>query len=175
MIETERLRLRPWRDEDGPEFVRVTNTPAVMAHLGGVREPYDGRALVAEKQALQAEHGLCFWLVERRADGAVLGLCGLEPCDVGPVAGDVEIGWRLREDAWGQGYAREAALACLAWGWSHLDVPRIVAITVPANVASRGLMRRIGMTHRRELDFDHPFFPLGHPLRAHVGYAIDRA
>jgi RimJ/RimL family protein N-acetyltransferase len=174
LIETERLVLRPWREEDGAEFVRVTNTPAVMVHLGGVREPYDGRALVAGKQALQREHGFCFWLAERKSDGAILGFCGLEPCGVGPVANDIEIGWRLREDAWGHGYAKEAALASLAWAWANLPVPRIVAITIPANMPSWGLMRRIGMTHRPELDFEHPLFAPGHPLSAHHTYAIAR-
>ncbi len=174
MIGTERLLLRPWRDADGPEFVRVTNTPAVMAHLGGVREPYDGRVLAAGQQALQAEHGCCFWIVERRADGALLGFCGLEPDGVGPFDGDIEIGWRLRADAWGQGYALEAARASLAWGWANLRVPRIHAMTVPANLRSRRLMERLGMARRPELDFDHPAFPEGHPPRAHIVHALDR-
>ncbi len=174
MIETERLTLRPWRDEDGPEFVRVTNTPAVMAHLGGVQDP-DLLATSAERQQrMQGERGHCFWIVERRSDRALLGFCGLQPGSVATIAGEIEIGWRLREDAWGQGYAKEAAFASLAWGWANLDTPRIVAITVPANTASWGLMERLGMRRRADLDFGHPSFAPGHPLHRHITYVAER-
>ena len=175
MIATERLLLRPWRDEDGPEFVRVTNTLAVMAYLGGVRVPYDGEALAAAQQSLQAAHGFCFWIVERKADRALLGFCGLEPDEVGPfTAQDVEIGWRLREGAWGQGYAREAADACLAWAWANLAVPSVHAMTVAANVRSWRLMERIGMTRRADLNFNHPLFATDHPLSRHIVYLAER-
>jgi RimJ/RimL family protein N-acetyltransferase len=176
MIETDRLILRSWRDEDGPGFVRVTNTPAVMAHLGGVQDPDLLMTSVERQQRMQRERGHCFWIVERRADGALLGFCGLKaPCvPETPVADDVEIGWRLREDAWGRGYAKEAALASLAWGWTHLDAARIVAITVPANTASWGLMERLAMRRRANLDFDHPAFAPDHPLRRHITYVAER-
>lgn len=174
MIESERLILRPWRDEDADEFVRVTNTEAVMAHLGGVTDPAELARSCGRSQALQAERGHCFWIVERRADGALLGFCGLKIGNVGTIDGEVEIGWRLREDAWGQGYAREAAEASLAWAWANLAVDRVVAITVPANKGSWGLMKRLGMTRRPDLDFGHPSFAPGHPLHAHITYVIER-
>lgn len=106
----------------------------------------------------------------------MLGFCGLRR---GGHAGtavpdELEIGWRLRREAWGQGYAREAALASLDWGWANRDASRIAAWTVAANTASWGLMERIGMVRRPELDFDHPRFPAGHPLCRHIVYAIGR-
>jgi RimJ/RimL family protein N-acetyltransferase len=174
MIETERLILRPWRDEDADEFVRVTNTPAVMAHLGGVDDPARLAQSCGRQQAMQAEHGHCFWIVERKADRALLGFCGLKIGNVGTIDGEIEIGWRLREDAWGQGYAREAAEASLAWAWKNLKVDRVMAITVPANTASWGLMTRLGMTRRPDLDFGHPSFAPEHPLYAHITYVIER-
>ncbi len=176
MIETERLILREWRDEDGPEFVRVTNTRAVMEHLGGVDEPGHVLKGVQRQQKLQIEHGHCFWIVERKSDKALLGFCGLKtPVPEGSsIAGETEIGWRLRSDAWGKGYAAEAARASLAWGWDNLDVPRIFAMTVPANSRSWGLMERLGMHRVKELDFDHPDLDADDPLSAHIVYAIDR-
>ena len=174
MIETERLTLRGWRAGDAAEFARVTNTPAVMAHLGGVVDPADFIGYEARSIALQAEHGCCFWIVERRTDRAMLGFCGLQPGTVGPIGNEIEIGWRLRQDAWGQGFAREAAEASLVWGWAHLGVPRIVAITVPANRASWRLMERLSMARRAELDFGHPAFPEGHELHRHIAYAAER-
>lgn len=176
MIETERLILRPWRDEDREPFFAMSRDPEVMAYLGPLaasRAETDPG--VDRMMALQAERGHCFWVVERKADGAFLGFCGLKLCtDPCPVEGDVEIGWRLRRDAWGQGYAREAAEASLGWGWANLDAPRIMAMTVAANRNSWGLMERLGMTRRADLDFDHPRLEPDHPLRRHIVYIIDR-
>jgi RimJ/RimL family protein N-acetyltransferase len=114
--------------------------------------------------------------VEGCRDGGFLGICGLKIMnDAGaPVEGDVEIGWRFRRESWGQGHAREAAEAALLWGWCHLNCPRIVAITVPANVPSWRLMERLGMQRRPDLDFDHPRFQGDHPLRGHITYVKDR-
>ena len=176
MIETERLILRHWRDEDRAPFAEMSADPQVMLHLDGPvgREASDA---VIDRLAREGrERGHTFWAIERKEDGAMLGFCGLRR---GGHAGtavpdELEIGWRLRREAWGKGYAREAALASLDWGWAHRDAPRIAAWTVTANAASWGLMERIGMVRRPELDFDHPRFAPGHPLCRHIVYAIGR-
>ncbi len=174
MIETSRLRLRPWTQADVREFVRVTNTHAVMEFLGGVQKPesFDGALLRVE--ASQAQNGFCFWIVERLNDRELLGFCGLKIANVGPIIGEIEIGWRLRADAWGQGYAREAATASLDWAWRNLSCTRVVAITAKGNERSRGLMERLGMQRMPELDFLHPDLPQDSPLRPHIAYAIAR-
>ena len=174
MIDTSRLRLRPWAESDVPEFVRVTNTPAVMEYLGGVREPEEFHGGFLRARASQAGNGFCFWIVERLSDRALLGFCGLKRANVRPIVGEIEIGWRLRADAWGQGYAQEAAAASLAWAWQNLSCPRVVAITAAGNAKSRRLMERLGMQRLHELDFDHPDIPPDSPLRAHVTYEITR-
>jgi RimJ/RimL family protein N-acetyltransferase len=86
----------------------------------------------------------------------------------------VELGWRLAREAWGEGYASEGAAASLAWGRARLDVERIVAFTADTNLRSQAVMRRIGMTRRPDLDFDHPELAQNHPLRRHVVYALAR-
>jgi len=174
MIETERLILRPWREEDVAEFARVTNTPAVMEFLGGVRDPDEFRGSYERVTASQEQNGFCFWMVERRSDGALLGFCGLKVGNTPSIEGEIEIGWRLREDAWGQGYAREAAEATLEWAWQNLPCERVVAITAAGNKRSWGLMERLGMRRLHDLDFEHPDVPIGNPARAHITYAIDR-
>ena len=178
MIDTERLILRGWQQCDEAPFAAMGADEEVMRHLGGVADDpvVQARETIERQQAVLAEQGHCFWAIERKADGALLGFCGLR---VGGHAGtlvtdELEIGWRLRRDAWGNGYAREAAAACIAWGWANTQRSRIAAWTVSANAASWGLMIRLGMTHRPELDFDHPSFPLEHPLSRHVVYVIDR-
>src|SRR3546814_973320 len=115
----------------------------------------------------------CFWALERQQDSALLGLCGLKhgPPDT-PIATCVEIGWRLRSDAWGAGYAREAAEASIAWGWANLACDAIHAITTVANVRSRGLLERLGMKRLPDMDFDHPAVPADSPLRPHVTHVL---
>jgi RimJ/RimL family protein N-acetyltransferase len=174
LIETGRLLLRSWREGDGAEFARVTNTPEVMGHLGGVEDRVQLAGTARRLNSIEREHGFTFWAMERKEDGALLGFCGVKPANVVPLLGELEIGWRLRHDAWGQGYAREAAEASLAWAWTNLEVPRIVAITVPANSRSWGLMERLGMERRPDMDFDHPHFPPGHSLRGHITYVAER-
>ena len=176
MIETERLILREWRDEDRDAFLAMGESSAVMEHLGGRSTPEQVDAGIARIRACQAANGFCFWAMERRDDGAFLGFCGLKlaPDKGTPIEGEVEIGWRLREDAWGQGYAREAAAAALAWAWANTDAPRVVSLTVPANMRSWGLMERLGMTRRPDLDFGHPLFAEDHPLHWHIVYVAER-
>jgi len=176
IAETERLILRTWRDSDRDAYLATCNTPAVTAHLDGPSTVEDIDAAFGRIAKCQAEHGFSFWAIERKADGALLGYCGLRICDdlQRPVNGDVEIGWRLRQDAWGQGYAGEAAREALDWAWYNLTVDRVVSFTVPANEPSWRLMERVGMERRPDLDFAHPRFPADHPLSAHITYVASR-
>ena len=173
MIETPRLRLRNWREEDIEPFILHLNTEPVMRWLGGVRTHEQQSASVRERfMAWQESRGFTFWAVERRDDAELLGFCGLKIADdVGsPVEGELEIGWRLRESAWGQGYAREAAMASLDFAFGPLAAPRVVALTVAGNAASWGLMERLGMVRRPELDYEGPDWA-GGPV---IVYRIER-
>lgn len=173
MIETARLLVRSWRDADRAPFAAMSADPEVMRYLGPLQDRGAADAGIDRAVAHQASHGFCFWAVERRDDGAFLGFCGLKRVDVAaPIAGDVEIGWRLRRDAWGGGYAREAAAAVLTWGFDA-GLQRIVAMTSAENTRSWGLMKRVGMRRRTELDFDHPALAVDDPLRPHIVYSID--
>lgn len=174
MIATDRLILRRWREVDAAPFHAMGQDAEVMRFLGPPLSRADAQATVARQNAVADETGTCFWAVERREDGAFLGFCGIKPGPAGtPIADQPEIGWRLARHAWGKGYAREAAAACLADAWGR-GVPRVFAITVPANERSWGLMIRLGMTRQEGGDFDHPAVADGDPLRRHLTYAIDR-
>jgi len=165
-IETDRLLLRDWRESDIAPFIHHTNTPAVMLWLGGVQtEAQLEDALRNRMMRWQVERGFTFWAVERKADGALLGFCGLKIADTPGtnIEGVHEVGWRLREDAWGQGYAKEAAIASVDYAFEKLGSERVVAITFIQNEPSWGLMERIGMTRRAEDDYDDPRFPTLNP------------
>lgn len=177
-IETERLVLRDWGDGDDEAFARHLNTPAVMRWLGGVL-PLDGLVAATNRyRRWQAERGYTFWIVERRVDSEWLGFCGLKRADAlgSTVPGACEIGWRFREEAWGQGYAREAAAAALAYAFDTLGETQVVAVTVPGNAASWGLMLRLGLHHRPELDYVDPRYALDDHLdhRQAIIHAITR-
>lgn len=162
--ETERLILRDWHDGDEVRFYAVMNTPAVMQHLGGAQTPDEWRTALERIRGFTRDFGHTFWIVEDKDAGQILGFCGLKRVNA-PGAGDLtgafEIGWRLREEAWGKGIAKEAAIASLDLAFGRFDAPHVIAMTVPANLASQGLMERLGMKRRDDLDFvderfDHP-------------------
>ena len=122
--------LRDWRAEDWSVFWEATNTPAVMRWLGGVQDAAARAAGEARIESYCAEHGHTFWVVERKTDSALLGFCGLKRSNQpGGPQGMMEVGWRLREDAWGKGYAKEAATASLALAFDHFgaDVQHLLA------------------------------------------------
>ena len=175
MIETERLILRVWRDDDVAPFIAICSDPRVMEFVGPPWSFNEAGLFIARQREFQHKHGYCNWAIEQKADGALLGFCGIKPGPSGtPVAGRPDIGWRLAFPAWGKGLAREAAAAAIAWGFAHLSDDTIWAKTVPANVRSWGLMLRLGMAYVESADFDHPALSEGDPLRRHVLYRINR-
>jgi RimJ/RimL family protein N-acetyltransferase len=156
VIETERLLLRHWRADDLEPFIRHLNTQAVMRWLGGVRTVEHQQWVVFDRfMVWQRERGFTFWVAERKSDAELLGFCGLKIADDAgsPVEGAIEIGWRLREDAWGRGYAKESAAASLDFAFDRLEADRVVALTVERNRSSWGLMERLGMARRADLDY----------------------
>jgi RimJ/RimL family protein N-acetyltransferase len=174
-ILTERLLLRGWRDLDREPFASLNADPRVMEHFAGVLTPAESDAFVDRIIERWAADGFGLWAVERAADERLLGFTGLSaPTFEAHFTPAVEIGWRLAVEAWGQGYATEAARAALRFGFEDLRLAEIVSFTIPANTRSRAVMERIGLTHDPTDDFDHPSFPPGHPIRRHVLYRLSR-
>ena len=156
---TERLVLRTWDPADLDRFIEATNTPAVMRWLGGVWPREEHEAGFERIQSYQSDFGHTLWLVEDRHSGEILGFCGLKRVNspgAGDLTGTPEVGWRLRESAWGKGIAKEAAIASLDLNFGRFGYSEVVAITVEGNGASQGLMRRLGMQRRVDLDYIDP-------------------
>jgi RimJ/RimL family protein N-acetyltransferase len=169
VIQTDRLILRPAADADRAAVAAINGDPRVGAWLGGVRSRTESDVFLDRVQAHDAEHGFGFWVVERTADARVIGMTGVwwVPPEL-DMADTVEIGWRFAPDAWGQGYATEAARAALAYGFQTLGLAEIIAFTAGTNLASQAVMTRIGMVHAPKRDFDHPQVADGDPLKPHV-------
>jgi RimJ/RimL family protein N-acetyltransferase len=174
-IRTERLVLRRWRDGDREPFAAMNADPRVVEHLPGplTREASD--ALVDRIEANFESRGFDVFAVGIPGVAAFAGFVGLTvPRFEAAFTPCVEVGWRLAPAHWGRGYATEAARASLAFGFERLDLAEIVSFTVAANVRSRRVMERIGMTRDPCDDFEHPALPAGHRLRPHVLYRIAR-
>lgn len=173
---TSRLRLRPWRPSDRDPFAELNADPRVMRYFPARLSRDQSDALADRIETHLNEHGWGLWAVEIPSIAPFAGFIGLArpgfdahftPC--------VEIGWRLSAEFWGHGYATEGALEVLAFGFRELALNEIVSFTTEANLPSRRVMERIGMTHDPADDFDHPSLPDGHPLRRHVLYRTKKA
>ncbi|WP_424532285.1 GNAT family N-acetyltransferase [Sphaerisporangium viridialbum] len=176
MLETERLVLRPWREDDLAPFAEMNADPEVMEHFPATLSRGESDAMVGRITAGLEEHGFGLWAVEVRESGLFAGFTGLVwqrfEAHFTPA---VEVGWRLAREAWGHGYATEAATAALDHGFGTAGLAEVVSMTVPANVRSQAVMRRLGMTRDPRDDFEHPGPPAGSPLRPHVLYRLSAA
>lgn len=173
-LRTERLLLRRWRDSDLEPWAAMNADPDVREHLGEVMTRDQSNGSVAAFQSEFDERGYGWWAVEVQATGEFVGFTGLDDVDDEVPFTGVEIGWRLARSSWGHGYATEAALATLTFGFHTLGLPEILAITTATNLRSQAVMRRIGMTRNPADDFEHPTAPEG-PLRPNVLYRITKA
>ena len=170
---TDRLVLRQWRDADRNAFAAMNSDPAVMKHFPSTLNRRESDTLLDRLSAAIQDRGWGFWAAELKAESKLVGFVGLSiPTAPLPFSPCVEVGWRLMTAYWGKGLATEAARASLAFGFETLNLKKIVSFTATVNVRSVAVMKRLAM---KEIgNFDHPSVPVGHLLRQHVLYAIER-
>jgi RimJ/RimL family protein N-acetyltransferase len=158
---------------DREPFAAMNADPVVMEFYPSALTRAESDAVAGRIEQHFERHGFGLWAIEIAGGAPFAGYVGLAiPGFEASFTPCVEIGWRLGRDAWGKGYATEGARAVLAHGFGVLGLSEIVSFTVPANVRSRRVMERIGMTRDPAEDFDHPRLPAGHPLRRHVLYRL---
>jgi RimJ/RimL family protein N-acetyltransferase len=175
-LDTERLRLRRWRESDREPFAALNADPVVMEHFPALSSRAESDAMVDRIEAHFDRRGFGLWAVEVRGGAPFVGFVGLStPMFDAHFTPAVEVGWRLARAHWGPGYATEAARAAVDDGFVEHELDEIVAFTVPANFRSRRVMERLGMTHDPADDFEHPLIAVGSPLRSHVLYRLSRA
>jgi RimJ/RimL family protein N-acetyltransferase len=158
-LETERLILRRFTESDVDNLVALDGDPAVMRYLtNGEPTPRE----VVENEILPgilhnyARYGLGTWAAVERSTGEFLGWFALSPRD-GDVT-NLELGYRLRRPAWGNGFATEGARALLWKAFTDLGVRRVFAETMAVNLPSRRVLERAGLRYARtfHLHFDDP-------------------
>ncbi len=172
-IETERLILRSWREEDVEIFFEINNDEKVIEFLPKALNRQECQNFINKENAQIAQKGFGLWACELKKNNELIGFVGLgipnfeshfTPC--------VEIGWRLSFKHWGNGYATEAAKMALEIGFENFGFKEIVSFTATQNLRSIAVMQKIGMTRDKNGDFNHPKLPSEHALSRHVLYRI---
>ena len=171
MLTTPRLLLRNWKEEDIDSFIAMNGDIDVMRYFPSILMPEQTKALYQRIQLHFQQNGFGLYVVEEKATGAFVGFTGLmTPSFTAFFTPCIEIGWRLRKQFWGKGYATEAASECLKEAFSKLELTKIYSFTSIHNKASEKVMQKLGM--EKEGTFPHPNIPIHHYLNEHVLYSI---
>ena len=175
VLETPRLVFRRELPGDLETWLEHMNTPEVMDKVGGVQPP-EKVAEAFARMAAEADGPLSFYFLALKEDGTLVGKAGLSRIET-EVAPDelrqaVQVGWTLRADYWGRGYASEAGQAALGLAFDRLGLPRVYSQTSERNVPSWRVMERLGMKRRADLDYpDADYPPEDNPTMV---YSLDR-
>lgn len=147
ILTSPRLRYEPFADEHFAGLHAMNSDPDVMRYLLGRPEtPDETRAMIARVRTRWAEWGYSWWAFIEQDSGELVGAGGIQHLRLERSAPH-EIGWRLRREFWGKGYATEAALTLADYAFTVLDAPRLCAIRHPDNTASQRVMERLGMRY----------------------------
>jgi ribosomal-protein-alanine N-acetyltransferase len=164
ILETPRLMLRELAPEDADEMARILSDPETMRHYPAPFDRAGVEAWIERNRQRYAVDGHGLWAVVLKSTGELIGNCGLIKQQVDG-ADELEVGYHLRRDCWGQGYATEAARACRDYGFAHYPVERIISLIRPDNWPSRKVAERNGMTLWKEVIWRE---------RLHCVYAVQR-
>jgi ribosomal-protein-alanine N-acetyltransferase len=148
--ETERLRAEPISSAHQDDMVRLLSDPRVAATLGGVPSPARIAAMIERQGAQFERHGYGFWVWREKATGEVVARGGLQHTHVG--GGDeVEVGWAVVADRWGEGLATELGAASVRAAFDDHGLADLVSFTLPTNLASRRVMEKLGFAYERDV------------------------
>jgi RimJ/RimL family protein N-acetyltransferase len=171
-LETSRLRLRDWEDTDLEPFSALNADEEVMRYFPKTLSIEETNVLYQAILAEFKQYGFGLYAVEVKENKEFIGLIGFHratfEADFTPC---IEIGWRLKKEAWGKGYATEGAEACLQYGFNKLGFKDVYSFTADINQPSRKVMRKIGMNFVKT--FNHPKVEISSPLYKHVLYHIN--
>lgn len=176
ILETERLILRTWREEDINSMAAINQDPKVCEFLPAIGNRATTEVSVRKIMQHYEQHEYCLYAVELKSTHEFIGWTGLAiPSFEAHFTPSIEIGWRLNSRDWNQGYATEAAKAVLHYAFTTLKLNEIVSFTAINNKASRRVMEKIGLHHNPYDDFDHPSLEKSSPLCRHVLYRISKS
>lgn len=156
VIETERLILRTFTEDDGLLIYELNKDPDVTQYTGDPVQDIEHACQIL-KQVILPQYALYNhgrWAVHVKSGLEFIGWCGLK---ARPERNEIDLGYRFMKSAWGKGFATEAAFACLQYGFEKLNLPRIVGRAMPQNIASLKVLEKCGMKYiGEEVVDDHP-------------------
>ena len=167
IIETPRLILRIWKEEDKKPYFEINQDLKVIEFLPGTMTARQIDEFIIRVNAQQEKFGYTLWAIELKKTNQLIGFIGLNYTDW---MNKTEIGWRIGSQYWGKGYATEGAKAAMKYGFNKCGLKEVVSFTVPMNERSINVMKKIGMTRDLNGDFNHPKLSIDHPLSKHVLY-----
>lgn len=173
IIETPRLGLRKWKESDLGPFAKMNMNPKVMEFFPRALTAEESNSMVERINVYFNKHGFGLWAVELLESNKFIGFIGLStPAFEAEFTPCIEIGWRLSNEFWGNGYATEGAKACLDYAFNDLGISEIVSFTAALNKPSIRVMEKLKMNYSGE--FLHPKIDANDPLCKHVLYKINR-
>ncbi len=152
-FETRRLVAERLSPEHLPALRVLHEDPAVMAHLGGVRNEEETQRYLEKNLSHWADHGFGVWMLRPVGEETVIGRVILRWLFIGSDR-ELEIGFTFMPSYWGKGLATEAAQACIRLARANLDVEELVGVTLPANEASKAVLSKLGFRHEREIEIE---------------------
>lgn len=174
IISTKRLGLREWKDEDIQPFTLLNADTVVMQYFPSTLSKDQTLNMIGRIKKDFAKNGFGLYAVEIKESLEFIGFTGFSiPAFEAFFTPCIEIGWRFKKEVWGNGFATEAAIACLQFGFEQLEFDKIVSFTAAVNNKSENVMKRIGMQNTGE--FDHPGIDKSSSLCRHVLYEIKGA
>ena len=150
VIETERLLLREFVPDDADALAAVISDPETMRFYPEPRDRAGVESWIERNRRRYREYGHGLWALVLKSSGEVVGDCGLARQTVDGVD-EIEIGYHLRRDLWGQGFAPEAAGACRDYGFERLGAERLIALIRPENLPSRRVAEKVGLSLWKEV------------------------
>ena len=172
-LNTTRLRLRNWQVEDLPRWIAMNSDPVTLKYFVRTDTKEESEKSFERIRNYLELHEFGLWAAEEKESENFMGFIGLSERFIEGVSFTpcIEIGWRLDKEFWGRGYATEGALEVLKFGKEILKIDQIYSYTARINTPSINVMKKIGLSERPELDFDHPKINAGEPIRNHVVFS----
>ena len=173
LLTTERLGLRRWAPPDTAPFAEMNADKEVMRFFPAPLSSNESENFIDRIEKHFDEQGFGLYAVDELSSEEFIGMIGLQNFDLKTdFSPGMEIGWRLRRESWGKGYATEGAKECLRYCFEDLKLNKIFSFTATINLPSIAVMKRIGLNYVKE--FGHPKLDPAHELYTHVLYSISR-
>lgn len=155
LFESNRLGFRKWKESDLEEFALMNSDPIVMDHFPSILSLEESKLSMEKIDATFTARGYCYFAAIELMSHKLIGMIGVSDKEFqSTFTPAVDIGWRLKKEFWGKGYATEGAKRCLQFAFEELQLKRIVSIAPKVNVNSIRVMEKIGMY--KLLEFNHP-------------------